>query len=135
LQSVRPFHKEEGEEQAAQREAKEQRRHQCEACGAKGRIPAAIGVWPRLLRSRLGFARDNAADKDGAALLAAVPIGTVGGENVDNELAAIVIECANLRGNALALVEPEDGGRADVNFVEPLREFCICIRHSSPNIA
>jgi hypothetical protein len=78
-----------------------------------------------LLGTRLGLARDNAADRDGAASLTAVGIWVIGGENVDNEFAALVIEIENLHGHTLTVVKLEDGDREQIDLVQPLREFCV----------
>jgi hypothetical protein len=74
--------------------------------------------WP-------GLARDDTADRNGAASLASVSIGPIGSENVDNEFVELVIEIENLHGHTLTVVKLEAGDRKEFDLVQPLREFRI----------
>jgi predicted class III extradiol MEMO1 family dioxygenase len=78
-----------------------------------------------LLRTRTRLARDYAPDRDGAVSLTAVRMRAIGGDNVDNEFVALVIETENVRRQTLTVVKREHGDRVQVDFVQPLREFCI----------
>jgi len=78
-----------------------------------------------LLRTASGLERDNPADGDGPVSLSAFRTRAVGGDNVDNELVLLVLEIANLRRQTLTVVKGKDSDRADVGFIQPLREFGI----------
>jgi hypothetical protein len=80
-------------------------------------------------RARLGLATDNVADGDGVAVLTAVRVGAIGGDNVDDKLATLVIEFKNLRSHTFTVVECEDGDGVEVDCFQPLRK--VCIRHFS----
>ena len=125
LDSIGPFHQQEKYRHAANCPGEEQRRQQDKACKREGSTPAGVGAWPRLRRTRSRLERDNAADRDGAASLIVLRIGAVGGDNVDNEFVALVVETENVRRQTLTVVKGEDRDRAHVDFVQPLWEFCI----------
>jgi hypothetical protein len=78
-----------------------------------------------LLPTRPRLEGDNAADRDGAASLVVLRMRAIGRDNVYNEFVAFVIEIENVRCQTLTVVKREDGDRANVDFVEPLWEFCI----------
>ena len=78
-----------------------------------------------MLRARPGLERYNAVDRDGAASLTAFRMGAVGGDNLDIDFAALVVEIENVRGQTLTIVKREDADCVEVDIVQPLREFCI----------